>query len=320
MRRPSPLLPYWINHRRLPLLACAALGLRAVSSAQPVAPEMQAGRMAEGGADVGSAKPNPRLPAKVDRGFLGVSLMEIRDDIRAQTQLKEGEGLIISRVAKDSPAEQSGIAPYDLLIRFDDQWVMSEKQVITLVENAGPGSEVELTTLHRGREVKTKVTLGPSPSDEARGKLPFAPEPPSTVEMLDRISHSLKDCPPLLESLYKTLYGPLFGNAPGPNHALNELATQLYTLWDEEGRIELKITGASQRLRAWDGDGKSIYEGPCDTPHQRAEIPAEALVRLESLEKQRRNLQLPVTPPSASSLKPNSDNPATPAFDSAKPE
>lgn len=246
--------------------------------------------------------------------------MEIRDEIRAQTQLNEGEGLMICRVAKESPAEQSGIAPYDLLIRFDDQWVMSEKQVITLVENAGPGREVELTTLHRGRELKTKVTLGQSPPEEIRGKLPFLPEPPSTAEMLDRIARSLKDSPPLLESIYKSLYGPVFGTSAGPTQALNELGTQLYTLWDVGGIIELTVTGNSQRLRAWDGDGKLIFEGPCETPHQRAEIPAEALARLESLEKQRRTLQLRNAAPPASVLESAPATPSTQAPGPAKSE
>lgn len=291
MSRPYLLLPTWTTCRRLPLLACAALGLRATTPAQtpgaaaiplPPVSGAPAGEAPAGSAEVG-----------LQRGFLGVSLAEVRPEVRAQTLLKEGEGLQICRVAIDSPAAQGGLLPFDILLRFNDQLVISEKQVATLVENAGPGCEVELTVLRRGKEEHAKVSLCRSPKPGERVNLPSLPKPPSQEEMLGNLMHTFHENPAALETVWRMFHGPLGSGPDGLTEVREQTTQQKFTLWDEGGQVELIQSGASQRLRAWDGQGNLIFDGPCQTPQERAEVPAEALVRLEALEKRRRNLQTP---------------------------
>lgn len=320
MRRPYPILPMWSGSRCLPLLACAALGFRVGSPAQtpalPARPGAPAGSVPTGGEAV--SKPSSTLPEKaavtnpadvVERGFLGVSLGELRPEVRAQTTLKEGEGLIINRVAIGSPAAEGGLIPYDILVRFNDQWVMSEKQVATLVENAGPGCEVNLTVLRKGREQKLTVSLCRSPKLEEWMKIRSLPLPPSQEEMLASVMHTFHENPNALETVWRMFHGPLTSNAGSEGElGAREPMLQRFAFWDEGGQVELIQSGNTQTLRAWDDQGRLVFEGPCLTPQQRAKVPADALVRLEALEKRRRNLQAPSSP-SSTVIRPESSHP-----------
>ncbi|MES2708721.1 MAG: PDZ domain-containing protein [Verrucomicrobiota bacterium] len=305
MSRHSTLLPGWAGCRHLPLLACAALSFRTTSPVQAQSGSTQP----VPAAPAGTAVETPASPAEAaERGFLGVSLTELRPEVRAQTALKEGEGLMIGLVAIGSPAAHAGLCPYDILLRFNDQWVISEKQVATLVENAGPGCEVELTLLHKGKEQRTKVSLCRSPKPEERVKIRSLPLPPPQDEMLASLMHTFNENPATLESVWRMFHGPLGAVAD----VGQDPTTRRFMFWDEGGQVELIQNGNMQRLRAWDAQGHLVFDGPCRTPQQRADIPAEALVRLEALEK-RRNMQTPPMPGARPQFSPVLPVPAAPA-------
>jgi PDZ domain-containing secreted protein len=219
----------------------------------------------------------PPAPLPAGRGYLGVIITEICPEVRAQTALKEGEGLMIGRIAPDSPAAALGLLHYDILTKFNDQWLMSPAQFVTLVENAGPGSEVEITYLRQGVEQKAKVILGSFPANAAAVAAPL-PE-----EMLSSVIRSLRDNPAVLEAVYRQLQNMTGGPRAGA-FALQH-GSRL-TLRDAIGEVELTIVGTSQQLRAWDKAGQLVFEGPCNTALELEAVPAEVRPRLERLQKE----------------------------------
>lgn len=212
--------------------------------------------------------------ANPERGYLGVTLSEICPEVRAQTPLKDGEGLMIGRVAPDSPAARLGLLHYDILIRFNDQWLMSPAQFVTLVENAGPGAEVEITYLRRGVENSSRIKLDPPPSAPPA----VAPLP---EEMLSSIIRFLRDNPAAMVAVHRTLAGLSSGTSSvaGPVFQQGSRAV----LRDETGEVELTMIGTSQQVRAWDKSGHPIFEGPCNTPAQQEALPPELKSRVELL-------------------------------------
>ena len=235
--------------------------------------------------------PPPPHPS-AGRGYLGVIISEICPEVRAQTVLKEGEGLMIGRIAPDSPAAALGLLHYDILIKFNDQWLMSPAQFVTLVENAGPGSEVEITYMRQGAEKKAKVTLGAFPSNAAEVAAPL-PE-----EMLTSVIRTLRDNPVALEMVHRQLQNLSSGQKPEALTAPGFQHGSRLTLRDANGEVELTLIGNEQQLRAWDKSGQLIFEGPCNTPAQLEAIPGEIRPRLERLQKEclsRRTLSAPGT-------------------------
>ena len=218
--------------------------------------------------------PSP-VVIKSGRGYLGVTLTEICPEVRAQTTLKEGEGLMIGRVAPGSPASAFGLLHYDILTRFNDQWIMSPAQFITLVENAGPGSEVEITFLRRGAMTRTKVTLGAPPATPPAATLPPLPE-----EMLTSVIRLLRDNPVELETVHRMLHSAR-GGIDGVESSLKHGSR--VTLHDDAGEVEITKFDVSQQVRAWDNAGQLIFEGPCNTPAEKEAIPEALRARVERL-------------------------------------
>ncbi len=250
------------------------------------------------------ASPKSALRAEASgRGYFGVTLTEICPEVRAQTSLKDGEGLMIGRVDPASPAAALGLLHYDILTRFNDQWLMSPAQFATLVENAGPGAEAEITYLRRGMETKTKVRLGRSPAR------PLTTEslPPLPEEMLSMVIRALRDNPVLLENIHRLLHGSPSG---APEAGLKQGSK--ITKFDEHGVLELTATAEEQKVRAWDQHGKLLFEGPCRTPEQLADMPESIRSRVVNLLKECKNTprqlhqeQPLVQPPSAAAVAPD---------------
>ncbi len=92
--------------------------------------------------------------------YLGVATRPLAPELRAQTDLPAGVGLLIDAVSPDSPAARAGVKRFDVLHKFDDQLVCAAGQLTALVEAAGKDKEVPVTLLRRGREQVVTVTLG----------------------------------------------------------------------------------------------------------------------------------------------------------------
>lgn len=75
---------------------------------------------------------------------------------------------------------------------------------------------------------------------------------------------------------------------PGPGGAaeINIVDTEKsrFVFRDDSGSLELSFDGGKRTLVAKGTDGKLVYEGPVDTPEQRAALPAEVRKRFERME------------------------------------
>jgi serine protease Do len=105
---------------------------------------------------------------KVTRGWLGVQIQELDDDLREYFQLpKDRDGVVISSVMDDGPADQAGFKSGDVLIDFDGKPVVAVRDLQRVVAETGVGRKVK-ARVWREKAVKTlSVTLGDM--DEASG-------------------------------------------------------------------------------------------------------------------------------------------------------
>ncbi len=71
-----------------------------------------------------------------------------------------GRGILISEVMAGSPAENSGLKKYDILVRYDDQDIYSPEQFVERGRHVNPGNTVELHFVRAGKLQSTKVELG----------------------------------------------------------------------------------------------------------------------------------------------------------------
>ncbi len=107
--------------------------------------------------------------------FLGIQPRPLTAALRAQLDLPQGVGILITEVADRSPAAAAGLRAFDVLHKFDDQILVNAEQLTVLVRMHKPGDEVRLTVLRKAKSRVVPVKLGsrevaPEPSWKARLK------------------------------------------------------------------------------------------------------------------------------------------------------
>jgi serine protease Do len=101
---------------------------------------------------------------KVQRGFLGVGLQPLTDDLVKAFKLKSDEGVLISEVQPKSPAEKAGIQTGDVVVAIDNKPVKSTRELQLTVGAMAPGAKVQLKVLRDGKEQNVTIDLGERPN------------------------------------------------------------------------------------------------------------------------------------------------------------
>ncbi len=94
-----------------------------------------------------------------DEGYLGVYPQEL-DEAMLEALDFDGDGVLISDVVNNSPAETAGIKTGDILMTFDGGQITSPKQLRRMVARTKPGDKVKLAVLRNGKKQTIDVTLG----------------------------------------------------------------------------------------------------------------------------------------------------------------
>lgn len=80
--------------------------------------------------------------------------------------LKKGQGLIIRKVASDSPAKKTGLLPYDIISTINDKDIYSEQQLVGIVSTTKPGKKINLDIIRQGKLLSLEVTVEVSPNQK----------------------------------------------------------------------------------------------------------------------------------------------------------
>jgi serine protease Do len=108
-----------------------------------------------------------RVDGHVERGWLGVQIQQIDEELAEGLGLDSTRGALVAEVVSDSPAESAGLRPGDVIVGFDDNEVEDIKDLTRQVASLLPDSEVELELWRNGRTVTVHVDLGENPEDVA---------------------------------------------------------------------------------------------------------------------------------------------------------
>jgi len=97
---------------------------------------------------------------KVDRGYIGIYIQDVNENLAKYYKLDKVEGVIITDVQSGSPAEKAGLKPGDLVIKVNNKTVEDASSLISTISNIAPGGEVSLTIKRGSQEMEVKVTVG----------------------------------------------------------------------------------------------------------------------------------------------------------------
>lgn len=102
---------------------------------------------------------------EVTRGWIGVSVQNISEEMAASLGIPKSRGAFITDVSKDGPAEKAGIIPSDIIIKFGDQEVVDMKTLPVIVSQMPINKNIPVTVLRRGKVRVLNVKVARSPDD-----------------------------------------------------------------------------------------------------------------------------------------------------------
>ncbi len=100
------------------------------------------------------------------RGYLGVRIQPMNDDLAEALGLPENRGEFIQSVQPGEPAEVAGIEAGDVVLRVDGKEVTPDQTLSFIVANIEPGRRINLDIVRDGERRTVPVTVGRRPSEE----------------------------------------------------------------------------------------------------------------------------------------------------------
>ena len=105
----------------------------------------------------------------VTRGWIGVQIQPVTQDIADSLGLKKAEGALVAEPQANSPAAKAGIEAGDVITAVDGVAVKDARDLAKRIGSKAPKSTVKLAVLHKGSEKTLDLTLGELPNTkEAR--------------------------------------------------------------------------------------------------------------------------------------------------------
>ncbi|OYX41175.1 MAG: trypsin [Rhodobacterales bacterium 32-67-9] len=103
----------------------------------------------------------------VERGWLGVQIQPVTEDIAAALGFDKVKGVLIADVTADTPAAKAGLTRGDIVLSVNGSEVNDPRDLTRMIATDAPGAEVTLGLLRSGKPVDTTVTLGTRPEQPA---------------------------------------------------------------------------------------------------------------------------------------------------------
>lgn len=105
---------------------------------------------------------------RVERGWLGVQAQDVTPELAQRTGAKSGTGVLISAVARRSPAAAAGLQPGDVVTAIQGKAVPDAAALMAATAAIKPGSEVNVEVLRQAKPLSLRATLGERPAPARR--------------------------------------------------------------------------------------------------------------------------------------------------------
>jgi serine protease Do len=125
----------------------------------------------------------------VDRGWLGVVIQNVSDDIADSIGLPEAKGAMVTKVAEDGPAAEQDIKSGDVIVEVNGDKIVDSRDLARKIAELHPNTDTKLTIMRYGEKHQVDMKLGTFPSEKKVAAL--EEDKPKTGEQLKNLGLSL---------------------------------------------------------------------------------------------------------------------------------
>ena len=121
-----------------------------------------------------------RRGQRPSRGYLGVGLQPVDEDVAPALGIAKDSGEIVRSVVVGGPGARAGLQQGDVIVKVNGQAVTPDQTVSYLVANTQAGSRVPLEILRAGKRATVTVQVGERPTEEQLAQIGGGATPDTT--------------------------------------------------------------------------------------------------------------------------------------------
>ena len=191
-----------------------------------------------------------RSTGKITRGWLGVMIQDVSEELAKQFGTENRQGALVSEVMEDSPAQRAGLQPGDIITEANGRRVDNVADLRNRIAETPPGAGMSLRVLRKGAERNIQVTIGEQPKNLGSR---------TGASALDDLGLSLQD---LNDSLaerfgYEKNQGVLIASVE-PNSAADEAGLAGGQLIEEVNQVRVRSIKDLEKALADSKDEKQV--------------------------------------------------------------
>jgi serine protease Do len=137
------------------------------------------------------------------RGWLGINIQSVNDEIAESLGLDKPKGALIASVKEGGPAQVAGIQPGDVVLNFDGKDVEDMRHLPRIVAETAIDKTVKVTVWRKRKELSLDVKVGELKEDEQVAAVPDKPATPTVPDgTIQVLGLSLSNLTPDLRERY----------------------------------------------------------------------------------------------------------------------
>lgn len=122
----------------------------------------------------------------IERGYLGVQIVPVTDDIADSLGLPRNRGELVQTVQPGQAAAAAKMQPGDVVLKVDGQDVSPDNTLSFIVANTAPGKRIPIELIRDGKRMTIYAVVGKRPSEEELAQQTFGPNDQERDEQFNR--------------------------------------------------------------------------------------------------------------------------------------
>lgn len=109
-----------------------------------------------------------KTKGKVTRGWLGISVQDVSDDMAKNLNHQNKSGALVSDVFKGDPADKAGMKVGDIIIEINGKTIKDTHELLLIIAGLQVGQKMMIKAIRDGKEISFQVTVGERREDVAQ--------------------------------------------------------------------------------------------------------------------------------------------------------
>ncbi|MGD9638030.1 MAG: DegQ family serine endoprotease [Alphaproteobacteria bacterium] len=114
---------------------------------------------------------NLKTNGHITRGWIGVTIQTVSDDIAESIGMSKAMGALVAAVNTDGPAQKTGLKVGDIITEFNGKTIDEMRVLPRIVAETAVGTQADIKVMRAGKEISLKIEVGEMPEDESENQI-----------------------------------------------------------------------------------------------------------------------------------------------------